>query len=172
MENELLNAARMDGHSPEKPAAPPQIRAAAPADWPALRDLWRRSVAATHDFVAPEDLEAIEQALIPCYFPAMQHIWMTTDADGQPLGFAGSRERQIEMLFVDPPAFRRGVGAALLRHALAHLPPPDDAPARLDVNEANAAALRFYLAQGFTVAGRSPLDGEGRPYPLLHLEKR
>ena len=172
MENELLNAARMDGHSPEKPAAPPQIRAAAPADWPALRDLWRRSVAATHDFVAPEDLEAIGRALVPDYFPAMRRLWLAEDAGGRLLGFAGSRERQIEMLFVDPPAFRRGVGAALLRHALAHLPPPDDAPARLDVNESNEPALRFYQAQGFTVAGRSPLDGEGRPYPLLHLEKR
>lgn len=148
------------------------IRAAAPADWPALLHLWRRSVAATHDFVSREDLDAIERALIPCYFPAMQHIWMATDAAGRPLGFAGSRERNIEMLFLDPGVFRLGIGAALLQHACACLPPPDDAPVRLDVNEANEPALRFYLAQDFTVIGRSPLDGDGRPYPLLHMERR
>lgn len=148
------------------------IRAAAPADWPALRCLWRRSVAVTHDFVSRDDLDAIERALIPCYFPAMQHIWMATDPVGRPLGFAGSRERSIEMLFLDPGVFRRGIGTALLQHACACLPPPDDAPVRLDVNEANEPALRFYLAQGFAVIGRSPLDGDGRPYPLLHMERR
>ncbi|HIX40905.1 MAG TPA: GNAT family N-acetyltransferase [Candidatus Desulfovibrio intestinigallinarum] len=148
------------------------IRAAAPADWPALRSLWRRSVAATHDFVSRDDLDAIGRALIPCYFPAMQHIWLATDAAGRPLGFVGSRERSIEMLFLDPDVFRQGIGTALLRHACACLPPPDDAPVRLDVNEANEPALRFYLAQGFVVIGRSPLDGDGRPYPLLHMERR
>lgn len=135
-----------------------------------MRRLWRRSVAATHGFVSRGDLDFIERALIPCYFPAMQHIWMATDDDG-PLGFVGSRERSIEMLFLDPAVFRRGIGTALLQHACACLPPPDDAPVRLDVNEANEPALRFYLAQGFAVIGRSPLDGDGRPYPLLHLEK-
>lgn len=147
------------------------IRAAAPADWPALLHIWRRSVAATHNFVSRDDLDAIERALIPCYFPAMQHIWMATDA-ARLLGFAGSRERCIEMLFLAPDVLRRGIGAALLRHACVWLPPPADAPIRLDVNEANEPALRFYLAQGFAVIGRSPLDGDGRPYPLLHLEKR
>ena len=148
------------------------IQAASPADWPALLRLWRRSVAATHAFVSRDDLDAIGRALIPCYFPAMQHIWLATDAAGRPLGFVGSRERSIEMLFLDPDVFRQGIGTALLRHACACLPPPDDAPVRLDVNEANEPALRFYLAQGFVVIGRSPLDGDGRPYPLLHMERR
>ncbi len=147
------------------------IRAAAPADWPALLRVWRRSVAATHGFVSRDDLDAIERALIPRYFPAMQHIWMGTDTADRPLGFVGSRERTIEMLFLDPDVFRRGIGTTLLRHACACLPPPADAPVRLDVNESNEPALRFYLAQGFAVIGRSPLDGDGRPYPLLHLEK-
>ncbi len=149
----------------------PNIRAAAPADWPALLRLWRRSVAATHGFVSRDDLDTIERAFIPCYFPAMQHIWMATDAADRPLGFVGSRERTIEMLFLDPAVFRQGIGTALLRHASASLPPPADAPVRLDVNEANEPALRFYLAQGFAVTGRSPLDDAGRPYPLLHMEK-
>ena len=50
----------------------------------------------------------------------------------------------------------------------------DDAVTRLgasqvDVNEQNPKALGFYLKQGFAVAGRSPLDGGGRPFPILHL---
>ena len=45
-------------------------------------------------------------------------------------------------------------------------------PLRVDVNEQNPEALGFYLANGFEVTGRSPLDGQGRPFPLLHLAER
>ncbi len=45
-----------------------------------------------------------------------------------------------------------------------------DAP-EVDVNEQNTQALDFYLRRGFHVVGRSPLDGQGRPYPLLHLRR-
>lgn len=41
----------------------------------------------------------------------------------------------------------------------------------VDVNEQNEAALRFYEALGFAVVGRSPTDGAGRPFPLLHLKR-
>jgi putative acetyltransferase len=39
-----------------------------------------------------------------------------------------------------------------------------------DVNEQNGQAVGFYKRMGFTATGRSPLDGQGRPYPLLHLK--
>ncbi|HET8946999.1 MAG TPA: GNAT family N-acetyltransferase, partial [Candidatus Polarisedimenticolia bacterium] len=32
-------------------------------------------------------------------------------------------------------------------------------------------ALKFYKACGFEVEGRSPVDGAGRPFPLLHLKE-
>jgi putative acetyltransferase len=39
----------------------------------------------------------------------------------------------------------------------------------VDVNEQNEQALGFYRHLGFEVVGRSPLDGQGKPYPLLHM---
>jgi hypothetical protein len=30
-------------------------------------------------------------------------------------------------------------------------------------------ALDFYQHIGFSVTGRSPVDGQGKPYPLLHM---
>lgn len=39
-----------------------------------------------------------------------------------------------------------------------------------DVNEQNSQAVGFYERMGFRRAGRSEVDGEGRPYPLIHLE--
>jgi putative acetyltransferase len=39
----------------------------------------------------------------------------------------------------------------------------------VDVNEQNVAARGFYEACGFVVEGRSEVDDQERPYPLLHL---
>jgi putative acetyltransferase len=58
----------------------------------------------------------------------------------------------------------RGVGRQLVRHARSLWP-----ELTVDVNEQNDAARRFYAACGFVVAGRSELDEQGRPYPLLHM---
>ncbi|MDC6657781.1 GNAT family N-acetyltransferase, partial [Leclercia adecarboxylata] len=86
------------------------------------------------------------------------------DADGVIQGFVGVADDRIEMLFIEPRARGTGIGKALLRHAIEVL--GADA---LDVNEQNHQAVGFYQHQGFVVTGRSPLDGQGQPYPLLHM---
>ena len=70
------------------------------------------------------------------------------------------------MLFVDPAAQRRGVGTALLEDVASQL-----GELRLDVNEQNPSARAFYEAKGFREVGRSDVDGQGRPFPLLHLRR-
>ena len=149
--------------------APWRIRQATAADYPALAALWRASVVATHDFLAPDDLEAIHKQLAAVYFPGVENLWLA-EAAGQVAGFLGANCGDIEMLFVAPAFFGRGLGTALLRHAVAAQERP--APLRVDVNEQNPKARAFYERRGFTVVGRSPRDAEGRPYPLLHLEAR
>ena len=42
----------------------------------------------------------------------------------------------------------------------------------LDVNEQNPHALGFYAHLDFERIGRSAFDGQGRPYPLIHLRCR
>ena len=42
---------------------------------------------------------------------------------------------------------------------------------KVDVNEQNQEALGFYKHLGYDIIGRSPLDGQGRPFPVLHLKK-
>ena len=89
----------------------------------------------------------------------------------RPVGFMGCNWPQIEMLFVEPECFGRGIGKMLLDHARQRAM-AEDATLTLDVNEQNPAALAFYEHMGFVVTGRSPVDGQGRPYPLLHMEWR
>ncbi|WP_415046808.1 GNAT family N-acetyltransferase [Gordonia sp. (in: high G+C Gram-positive bacteria)] len=126
-------------------------------------EIWRSAVRATHDFLDESDFERIEAGLISGYLPAVSIL--VADTDGGPVGFAGVAEGRLEMLFVSDSARGKGVGTALLDEAVAR-----HGVTEADVNEQNAGALGFYLSRGFVQAGRSELDGDGRPYPLLHLE--
>lgn len=139
------------------------IRPARPEDWPELAALWRRSVEATHDFLDPADLEAIAAAMLPVYLPAMRQC-RVLERDGRLAGFWAGDNLRLEMLFADPAFFGQGVGKALLRDACS-----GKTRVELDVNEQNPRARAFYARQGFRVCGRSPVDNDGRPYPLLHL---
>lgn len=137
------------------------------ADWPALAELWEASVRASHAFLAEEDIRDIRARLEPDYFP-MVELWTVRGTGGEPLAFLGVTEGgaggRVEMLFVHPRAMGHGHGTRLLRHAVEEL-----GACEVDVNEQNPAALEFYLRRGFRVSGRSARDGQGRPFPLLHL---
>jgi putative acetyltransferase len=85
---------------------------------------------------------------------------------GVPVGFLGLAGASVEALFLAPEFRRRGGGRMLLDHARRL-----KGRLTVDVNEQNPEALRFYEACGFEVVGRSEVDGEGRPFPLLHLRE-
>ncbi|WP_296952832.1 GNAT family N-acetyltransferase [uncultured Massilia sp.] len=140
----------------------PTIRALRAADTDALLAIWLRSVRATHHFLSPGDIDALLPVVRDQVLPALE-VWVLED-DGAPQAFMGLDGATVEALFVDPARFRRGAGRVLLAHARAL-----KGPLRLDVNEANPDALAFYLRMGFRVIGRAPVDGQGRPFPLLHL---
>ena len=150
--------------------AKPRIRRADACDYPALAALWRASVLATHDFLAPGDLEAIHERLAAVYLPGVEDLWLVEEA-GRIAAFLGANPvpggRHIEMLFVAPDFFGQGVGTALLRHV--HGLSGGRETLTVDVNEQNPRARAFYERRGFVVVGRSRRDNEGRPYPLLHL---
>lgn len=149
---------------PLDPAPAPVFRPARPDDADALTAIWRRAVEATHDFLTPDDVHALERAVHDEYLRAVDVT--VAEVSGHPVGFVGTQGHRIEMLFVDPVVHGRGVGRALLADAAR-----GHAALEVDVNEQNPGALLFYRAQGFVVTGRSATDGEGRPFPLLHLRR-
>lgn len=73
----------------------------------------------------------------------------------------------LEALFVAPEKHGMGIGTMLIGSVLR-----DHPGLTTDVNEQNQSALGFYEHQGFERTGRSPVDGQGRPYPLVHLRHR
>jgi len=133
-------------------------------EFDALAALWEASVRATHDFLSENDIAGLREAIRRTYLAAVT-LCACRDARGQILGFAGVSGNKVEMLFVAPEHRGRDVGRTLLEHAVTAM-----AASRLDVNEQNQQALDFYRHLGFRVVGRSPMDGQGRPFPLLHME--
>ncbi|WP_368149969.1 acetyltransferase [Aeromonas sp. R2-4] len=133
------------------------------ADYPALIDLWEASVRATHHFLPEAEILALKPLILEHYFDAVTLHCARTE-EGRIAGFCGLCDRKIEMLFVAPAERGSGVGRRLVEHAIRQC-----GATQVDVNEQNEQAVGFYLKMGFTVTGRSPLDGQGKPYPLLHM---
>lgn len=137
------------------------IREANRSEYPVLVDVWDRSVRATHHFLSEEDLPEIKKALPLNYFPNVDLY--VSESDGRITGFIGLSSDMIEMLFVDADTIRKGHGSALLAFAM------DKGYRKVDVNEQNEQALKFYLKNGFRILSRDETDSDGRPYPILHL---
>jgi putative acetyltransferase len=90
---------------------------------------------------------------------------VVADAEDRAVGFMGLTGSNIDALFVDPELHGRGIGRALVEHARSVA--GDELT--VDVNEQNESGAGFYERLGFRRIGRSELDEQGRPYPLLHL---
>ncbi len=133
------------------------------ADHLQLIDVWETSVRATHHFLAEADLQALKPLILAQYFDAVD-LRCAKNAQGEILGFCGVHDGNIEMLFISPAARGKGLGTLLAAHAI-----KEQGATKVDVNEQNEQALGFYQHIGFKVTGRSPVDGQGKPYPLLHM---
>ncbi len=138
------------------------LRPSRASDGDAVVDLWRRAVDATHDFLSAEDRRAID-AEVAGFLPQAP-LLLAVDADDRPQGFMLLDGSHMEALFIDPAVHGQGIGRQLVEHALAQ-----HSPLTTDVNAQNPQALGFYLRMGFVETGRSDVDSQGRPYPLIHL---
>ncbi|QIY86476.1 acetyltransferase [Aeromonas hydrophila] len=140
-----------------------KIEQADAGDYQALIAPWEASVRATHHFLQEADITALKPLILEHYFAAVDLVCARGE-EGEIAGFCGVHDGNIEMLFIAPEARGSGVGRLLVAHAIQR-----QGARRVDVNEQNAQALGFYQHLGFEVTGRSPLDGQGKPYPLLHM---
>ncbi|MDM9558896.1 acetyltransferase [Bordetella petrii] len=133
------------------------------SEFDALAALWEASVRATHDFLREADIAGLRQRVRHEYLHAVA-LRVFKNESGHVLGFVGVADGKVEMLFIAPQARGQGIGRQLLRHAVEQM-----GATALDVNEQNPQAVGFYQRQGFVIVGRSPVDGQGNPFPLLHM---
>ena len=132
-------------------------------EYPAVVELWEASVRATHDFLPEADIRYFRPLILNEYLDAVD-LRAAREDGGAILGFVGVADRKVEMLFIDPGLRGQGIGTALLDAAVSEF-----GAGEVDVNEQNPDAVGFYEFYGFEVVGRSPVDGLGKPYPILHL---
>lgn len=139
------------------------LQKASEIDFPILIDIWESSVRATHDFLPEEEINNLKPLILNEYFH--QVLLHKCVQDGKIVGFIGTSNDNIEMLFIDPQFRGKGVGRVLTKFAIKDLKIE-----KVDVNEQNLQAVRFYEKLGFKIIWRSELDSQGKPYPILHLK--
>lgn len=142
-----------------------RLRKAAIGDIDRLFDVWSTAVSVTHDFVSPGDKRELANLVKEQYLPTAD-IDVAVDDDDVPIAFMGMTGNEIDSLFVHAEARGGGAGRRLVtlaidRHSIV----------RTEVNEQNVQGVGFWKHMGFRVTGRSPVDGQGRPYPLLKMER-
>ena len=153
------------------------ITAATQHDFSRLTQIWEAAVRATHYFLVEDDILRYRRLVHDIYLAHVE-LAIARSEDGTILGFMGvtppsspstftkGAPAKVEMLFIDPEHHQKGVGTALLQHAAKKYGTLD-----VDVNEQNPGGVAFYKKSGFTQTGRSALDSEGKPFPLLHFRK-
>ncbi|MDC9594505.1 GNAT family N-acetyltransferase [Xenorhabdus sp. IM139775] len=141
-----------------------QIQPATGADFAALIQVWEASVLATHDFLPKNMIEVLRPQILNDYLPNLT-VYKAVDEQNHIAGFISIAQHRVEMLFIAPPARGTGIGKMLLQFAINELQVNE-----LDVNEQNSQGVGFYQHMGFQVFSRSELDGEGNPFPLLHMK--
>ena len=130
-----------------------------------LLDIWETSVRETHTFLSENDICNIKSDVMP-YLQKVKQLYCYYDENNDIQGFIGIENQKIEMLFVSAKAIGQGIGKQLLGYALEHFQIK-----YVDVNEQNEQAVGFYKHMGFHIIKRSEIDEQGRPFPILHLER-
>ena len=126
-----------------------------------VTDIWEASVRASHDFLSEDDIAR----LLPAVERAAESVeTLVVGSVGRPVGFMGVEARKLEMLFLHPDYFRRGIGTAFVRYAFER-----HGVDAVDCNEQNPGALAFYERMGFRKVGRTDADGDGNPFPILAM---
>jgi len=135
------------------------------SDHPLLLDIWESSVRVTHHFLKEGDIAFFKKTIVEKRIFDSASLTTIKDENNGILGFMGVSGDSLEMIFLDPGVRGKGIGKILLEYAIHDLK-----ITKVDVNEQNKDALKFYEHFGFRVVSRSPLDGTGKPYPIRHMQ--
>ncbi|MFC0777661.1 GNAT family N-acetyltransferase [Flavobacterium sp. HJSW_4] len=138
------------------------IREITEMDYPRLMEIWQSAVLNTHDFLKETDFLYYKE-MLPTYFKHVDLFGF--EKDGELIGFMGTSEENIEMLFIDNDFRGIGIGKKLIAFAITNLK-----ASKVDVNEQNTQAVGFYKYMGFKIVKRSAFDEKGREYPILHMK--
>lgn len=142
----------------------PNIARPTEQDYDELIQLWEKSVRSTHHFLTEESIQFYKPLIRNHYLSAVE-LSIIRNSHGKIAAFMGLSDELIEMLFVHPDEQGKGYGKRLIEYAIRQKQID-----KVDVNEDNDQALRFYQHLGFEIIGRDETDSMGKPYAILHLQ--
>jgi putative acetyltransferase len=128
-----------------------------------LFTIWEESVIASHHFLKASDFKEIKKLVLMIDFNEFQVyciIYKNLIA-----GFIGIHKSKVEMLFIHPSYFHKGLGSKLLNFAK-----DKHFINEVDVNEQNQLTVNFYEKHGFKTYERSEKDDQGKLYPILKMK--
>lgn len=134
-----------------------------PALIDALTALWEASVRATHHFLTEDDIHRLTP-FVKAGLSGIETLVIVND-HSEPVAFIGMEADKIEMLFVSPDYFGKGIGRELATLAIAKYKVQ-----YVDVNEQNPQAAGFYRHMGFETFERTERDEQGNPFPILKMK--
>lgn len=141
------------------------IRAYEASDKSRLSSIWYLASLEAHGFLGETRLQE-QRKLIEDIYLEKAETWVAC-LDGRRVGFIGLLDMFVGGLFINPSAQGRGIGRALIAHALTlkH-------QLSLEVYADNAKACAFYRQLGFREISRRPKDDNGLPFEniLMRLE--
>ena len=127
-----------------------EIREYLPGDWPRLCEI--------HDAARLDELRLSvgEAAFLPLEQAAENEglfdaSVFVAEVSGRVEGFVAFSRVELTWLYVDPGVYGRGIGRALLRHAIARAGDRFSA----EVLEGNEPALQLYLSEGFKLVKKA-----------------
>ena len=129
-----------------------------------LLNIWEESVRATHTFLSDDEISKIKE-YVPQALNGVGHLVVAEVESDKIVGFMGTQNNRLEMLFLLPSAMGKGIGKMLLLHGIENYGVNE-----LTVNEQNPQAVGFYQHMGFETYKRTALDEEGNTYPLLYMK--
>lgn len=133
------------------------------SEYKEILQVWESSVRATHDFLNEKDIESLIP-LVKMGLKEVENIVVVKDND-MIKAFMGIEKDKIEMLFIKDEYRGYGIGKKLMTYAI------DKYNIKyVDVNEQNKKAVGFYTHLGFKEFDRSEIDGQGNPFPILHMK--
>ena len=123
--------------------------------------VWREATRIAHPFLSDAFISQEAHAIRDKHLPAADTwVWET---DGNVAGFLSLLGNEIGGLFVRPAAHRRGIGAALVDHALTL-----HRSLEVEVFARNEIGRAFYARRGFTLIGEG--FDERASEPVLRLQ--
>jgi len=141
-----------------------QIRPYRADDKSRLLLIWRAASEVGHPFFSKDQLDE-QQRLVGEVYLSIAETWVAQD-DGEPVGFIGLLDSFIGGLFVSPEAHGRGIGRALIAHALER-----KHSLELEVYARNENAVGFYRRLGFFEVDRRPTDDNSLPFEVIRLRR-